>query len=49
MNDNALKIELIFFSGRITHTLHILIYKLIWSYNMTSRFVVSVENMSENR
>lgn len=37
MNDNALKIEFIFFSERITHTLHILI--CIRSY-----IVVSIEN-----
>lgn len=47
MNNNALEVKLIFFSGRLTHTLHILI--CIRSYNITSKFVVSVEDMSKNR
>lgn len=43
MNDNALKIEFIlFFSGRMTHMLHVLI--CIRSYNITSKFVISIEN-----
>lgn len=43
MNHNTLKIELMFFSGSITHMLQILV--CVRSYNITSMFIVSVENM----